>query len=306
MQRLQCEPKRSPSRRVFLLLLGTAEIVALPIPLSHWRSRTSVARAQLPPGTRSRVSVEIRDRYRYIETNAIPNHAVGQFPNPGNPNTIRAQRLTFRVPLHPRPAPQLLSATRPGPFGIAINGVPFEPGAAEFWRGNRDWQYAALSGGIDLGLDENNAHVQPSGLYHYHGVPTGLIASLGGDDRMHLLGYAADGFPIYNHRDRAGRVLRSSYRLKSGTRPGGANTPGGRYDGTFVQDYEYVSGAGDLDECNGREGATPEYPEGTYYYVATPEFPALSRLFRGQPDPSFARQPPEQQPGPPRRQRPRR
>ena len=27
---------------------------------------------------------------------------------------------------------------------------------------------------------------------------------------------------------------------------------------------------GDLDQCNGRFAATPEYPEGTYYYVSTP------------------------------------
>ena len=37
-----------------------------------------------------------------------------------------------------------------------------------------------------------------------------------------------------------------------------------------IDDWNYVGGMGDLDECNGRWGPTPEYPEGTYYYVSTP------------------------------------
>ena len=49
-----------------------------------------------------------------------------------------------------------------------------------------------------MGLDFNNAHVQPTGAYHYHGLPTGLIRHLNIGRRMQLLGYAADGFPVYN------------------------------------------------------------------------------------------------------------
>ena len=33
--------------------------------------------------------------------------------------------------------------------------------------------------------------------------------------------------------------------------------------GTFTSDYQYVANSGDLDECNGRTGVTPEYPAGT-------------------------------------------
>ena len=77
---------------------------------------------------------------------------------------------------------------------------------------------------------------------------------------------------------------RGSYQLRSGSR---ASAPGGTYDGTFEQDYEYVAGLGDLDECNGREGVTPEYPDGTYYYVVTENYPYLPRMLRGTPDASF-------------------
>jgi hypothetical protein len=85
--------------------------------------------------------------------------------------------------------------------------------------------------------------------------------------------------------------MRSSYQVKKGTRPNG---PGGTFDGTFTEDFEYVAGSGDLDECNGRFGVTPEYPAGIYHYCVTAEFPQLSRLWKGTPDQSF------QKKGPPR------
>ena len=43
--------------------------------------------------------------------------------------------------------------------------------------------------------------------------------------------------------------------------------------GAFTQDYEYVEGLGDLDQCNGRFGVTPEFPNGIYYYVVSDDFP---------------------------------
>ncbi|HVJ87245.1 MAG TPA: YHYH protein, partial [Caulifigura sp.] len=148
------------------------------------------------------------------------------------------------------------------------------------------------------------AHVQPTGAYHYHGLPTGLIDRLGGDaDKMLLIGYAADGFPMYTSRahkeasDANSPIveMKSSYRLKAGTRPDG---PGGRYDGTFTRDFEFVAGAGDLDECNGRTGVTPENPEGTYYYALTKDYPFIPRMLKGEPDPSFERKGPPPGGGP--------
>jgi hypothetical protein len=92
------------------------------------------------------------------------------------------------------------------------------------------------------------------------------------------------------------KPLKSSYRVKKGTRPDG---PGGAYDGTFVADYEYAAGSGDLDECNGLSGPTPQYPRGIYHYVLTEQFPFVPRLYRGTPDPSFATHgPPGGGPGP--------
>ncbi|MFN3192555.1 MAG: YHYH protein [Aureliella sp.] len=252
-------------------------------------------------GVASQVSIEVEGDKRIIRSNGIPEHRVGSFPNPGNPNRIRAQRYEYSVPAKPVVAKQPTPLA--GVFGIAINGVPFDPGAAEFYNGQMGsrWQYEPLAGAIALGIDVSHAHVQPNGAYHYHGLPTGLLDEVKLDKRKHspLIGWAADGFPIYavygfadtENTDSSIVALRSSYQLRSGNRPGGRN-PDGKYDGTFVADYEYVEGSGDLDECNGRVAVTPEFPEGTYAYFLTEAWPVVPRNFKGTPSAEFLRRGP--------------
>ena len=64
---------------------------------------------------------------------------------------------------------------------------------------------------------------------------------------------------------------------------------GGKYDGTFVADYEFVKDLGDLDECNGRSCVTPEFPGGTYAYFLTEAWPVIPRNYRGTPSADFQR-----------------
>ncbi len=243
----------------------------------------------------SETTITTNGAMRIISANGIPNHVTGQFPNRGNPNSISSKHYEFHVPLDLKVAAKPTSS-RIAWFGVALNGVPFEPGTAEFWNGNTNWVHEAIGGSSNLGLDQNNAHVQPNGAYHYHSLPTGLIAKLGGDGKqMVLVGWAGDGFPIYTSYGHAIandarsplKKMRSSYRVKQGGRPGNPAGPGGKYNGEFSADFEYVSGAGDLDECNGRFGVTPEFPRGIYHYYITEEFPFVSRLWRGTPDRSF-------------------
>ena len=180
-------------------------------------------------------------------------------------------------------------------MGIAINGVMIEPATAEIYKQAQDWRYEALSGAVPLGIDTNYAHVQPGGLYHYHGLPTELMKSLGVNESKHspLIGWAADGFPIYalfgykNAQNSSGGIQRESsgYRI-SGQRPGG-DLPSGTPDGTFSQDYKYVTGAGTLDECNGKITVTPDFPNGTYAYFITDTFPVVPRCLKGTPSSDF-------------------
>lgn len=272
-------------------------------------------------GSPHHVEIVEKDGYRLITSNGIPDHTPGNFPTRGNPNAISAQDYTFRMPLDPQPADEAGENFRgpgPGPralFGVALNGVPFDPGTAELWSpkgrvrgpaaGNapRDgWRYEAITGNIDLGLDQHNAHVQPTGAYHYHALPVGVYEKLAGKaadqapDQMVHLGYAADGYPIYGiygHEVAADPdspliKLQPSWKIKDGPRPAASDTsPGGDHDGTFVQDWEFVAGLGDLDQHNGRPGVTPEYPGGTYYYVVSADYPFVPRSFYGTPDESF-------------------
>ena len=122
-------------------------------------------------------------------------------------------------------------------------------------------------------------------------APSLLLESLLNSGTRHspLIGFALDGYPIYGpygwDRDGAVRRFRSSYRLRPITRratlPDGAQFSPSQEGppvspefppGTFVEDYEYAPGAGDLDEYNGRFARTPEYPDGTYaYFLSTNE-----------------------------------
>lgn len=240
------------------------------------------------------VEISTNGSTRTITSNGIPDHAVGSFPNAGNPNRISAQSHSFTVPTAPRQG--RARDTGRSLFGVAVNGVPFDPGAAEFWQGNprSGWQYEALGGAVTLGLDANYAHVQPTGAYHYHGLPVGLMQDLGWSSNAAspLIGWAADGFPVYAltvEVDGQVTKMTSSYRLRAGARPGG-DQPSGAYDGAFVQDYVYVTGAGSLDACNGAVVRTAEFPLGTYAYFLTDTFPVIPRCLVGDADASFAKQ----------------
>ncbi|MFT4960768.1 MAG: hypothetical protein ACI92Z_001852 [Paracoccaceae bacterium] len=63
--------------------------------------------------------------------------------------------------------------------------------------------------------------------------------------------------------------------LKSGMRPSGPKDPGGAYDGQYVQDWEYVRGLGNLNDCNGAMLG------GEYVYFVTDAYPFYPRCLYG-------------------------
>jgi hypothetical protein len=304
------------------ITLINVAILLLIIGFAIYKNRSATVRAE---NQKPKVKIYEKDGFRYIESNGIPDHETGAFPNRGNPNRISSQKYKFKVPLAPKISPDGIQFGGPPPedrnqergerrgpppggrggpmlFGVALNGIPFDPGTAEAWNDDRrsGWNNEALTGKINLGVDQNNAHVQPTGAYHYHGIPTGLVKKIIGkndDNKMVLIGYASDGFPVYsqygysdaNDQQSGIKKMKTSYRLKDGTRPDG---PKGQYDGTYLQDFEYVAELGDLDQCNGRTGATPEYPNGIYHYFLTDSFPFIPRCHKGTPDKSFQKGPP--------------
>ena len=241
-----------------------------------------------------------------VEANGIPLHATGSFPNNGNPNAITDQNVSFSFTNSPELA---ASSTEMSVFGVTLDGIKLERDTAESYQNAGVWRYEAVTPALArqltglaefnyLGTDCNNAHVQPNGQYHYHGLMEGTINRLGETngvpDDLILGGYAADGFPFYlrygyvDASDSSSGLIamEGSWEVQSGTRPDG---PAGSYDGTFRNDWEYVDGSGDLDECNGRFGPTPEYPEGIYHYYITDDYPYIPRCVKGTPDSSFRR-----------------
>lgn len=266
---------------------GTLTPAVKPIPWWQFLMPNAEAAAQL--------SIDEAGGYRFIKTDSLPDHQTGQFPGRGNPHSITTHNRSYRVKLEPT---TFKSQTPVGHnlFGVALNGVVFDAATAEYWNNNRNWNIEAVVGGVNLGLDNSNAHVQPDGTYHYHGVPRGLLTKSPYEEKPILLGYAADGFPIYgpygySNPNNAGSKLielKPSWRKKSGTRP--SSGPAGAYTGKYTADWEYAAGTGDLDTCNGRQGVTPEYPDGTYHYVVTHAFPNIGRCWVGFPDNSFKKQ----------------
>ena len=235
---------------------------------------------------------------RVLSSNGVPNHIVGTFPGPGNPNTIGAVTTSATYSLSPNATGGNTAIIT---SGYALNGVKMEPGTAGTCgntggssctqaNGTGPWTMEALGqSAFNFGVDENNAHVQPNGAYHYHGMPERFITKLGkGTSTMTLVGWAPDGFPIYarygynvaNDATSGVKVLRGSYSLK--TTPDANRPDTATYAmGTFTQDYQYVAGSGDLDECNGRTGVTPEFPSGTYHYMVTDTYPFIGRCVKG-------------------------
>lgn len=249
-------------------------------------------------------TAQIQGTNRVIKSNSIPNHKVGLFgrvPGSLNPNSISAQSKTYTISGTPTTSASLTPLlSNKGPaysFGVLLNGIELDPVAAEpfphqgIMSPNVNWEWNLEALNVNLGLDCNNAHVQPSGKYHYHGLPSLYLQNLAvPSNTMTLIGYAADGFPIYfkyaysNASDPKSAVveMKSSYRLKSGNRPGdGVTAPCGAYNGVYSADYEYVKDLGTLDEANGRTGVTPEFPNGTYFYIITESFPVIPRFLRG-------------------------
>lgn len=224
---------------------------------------------------------------RLMTSNGLPDHEPGKFPNAHNPNTIRAQDVSATTTLTPAAAASSSQVKEPG---YLHNGVKLDPATAESYQNAGVWRIEAIQPYLNLGLDDSHAHVQPNGAYHYHGMPVGYMDRLGKGEAMTFVGFATDGFPIYarygheNASDAtsAVRAMKPSYRLKA-TPDSGRPSAGDVPLGVFTQDYEYVAGLGDLDECNGRTGVTPEYPKGTYHYFITDEYPYLQRCVKGTP-----------------------
>lgn len=247
------------------------------------------------------LSIDVVNGLCNFTTNGIPNHDMQDTANFANP--VATQNDIYRVTATPQFTGTNFYTTVTQEQGIYLNGVKIDLFAAAcLGVGNErvgcgpntvppatEWRFDPMFAGSAFQTDSHNAHTQPNGAYHYHGSPNALF-DLTGATESGTVGFAADGFPIYGLYilDQGEvREVQSSYQLKAGNRPvlnlGGTSAQHSEqpYDGTFRQDYEYVAGSGDLDECNGM------FRDGTYGYYVTNGYPYIVGCFKGTPHASF-------------------
>jgi hypothetical protein len=237
---------------------------------------------------------------------------------------MKRQNAIFKISLNPAKNTGTPTNTTGGNIGIFINGValfdyrdgvswnnaqnklcggPIQPPCAGDQVWNRDAIVAERQG-----FDCAKGHPAMTN-YHHHQNPSAFnldltvistICNLYASDALYvinstvhspLIGYAADGFPIYGaygykNADGSGGIIRmkSSFSLRSITTRNtlytstATVTPGPAVSttyplGYFKEDYQYVPTTtltpDYLDIHNGRFCVTPEYPLGTYCYFAT-------------------------------------
>lgn len=238
------------------------------------------------------ITIKVEGDECAITTNNIPNHDFND-SSAAFATDVAEVSGEHRIPLEPAFAATTTAISLTTDNAIMLNGVKLDLLAAACYNvgdekiGCNDmdqpWRFDPMSPMNNFGTDMHNAHTQPTGAYHYHGNPQALFDQ-DPNTESPLIGFAADGFPVFgSYIDDNGtvRAARSSYQLKAGNRPSSADDPGGSYDGTYRDDYEYVAGSGDLDECNGMMW------KGSYGYYVIDEYPWVLACYKGTPDPSF-------------------
>jgi hypothetical protein len=249
------------------------------------------------------VSFSIESGNITFSTNGLPNHDLESGPG----CCASTQTTSYTIPLEPtndtdcEPSITTTGCTMApvrGSIAFAVNGVAIygpEDGPGGDAVASHEGAYEEDRQQIWLGIC--HAHSGPGGEYHYHadgncvhwqeeGSQTwedySVNSSRSISEHSPIVGFAFDGYPIYGFVgwDDNGEVkeMTSSYKLKEGENG---------YNG--IDDYEYVSGLGDLDSCNGQFGVTPDYPNGTYHYHTTWEngdgdigFPYFINCYRGE------------------------
>lgn len=165
----------------------------------------------------------------YIRSTGLGSHVMGPWYFNANHTTLfnsypTNQKVLYRIPRTNEisiPTKKILSG--PGAVGIFVDGVAwYNNWDANIWNGTADtasntngfWNRDAY---VNEGasFDPNNAHQPASGQYHYHANPPALRYLLGdhvdfnsttkiytestntATKHSPILGWAADGFPIY-------------------------------------------------------------------------------------------------------------
>ena len=192
----------------------------------------------------SSVTIYVDGSFVVLKSNGIPNHKSPYFgtsdsryegyngTNPSfaiNPNSIKEQSLTFKIPISPAEASSKTS-TSLGPMGISVNGVPLFN------------QYAGpnqpLAGEINS-FDQYNGHPQQTGQYHYHVEPLYITSTV---SKSALIGFLLDGFPVYGPLENGTTLTSANLDTNHGHTGVTADYPNGIYHYHITADSPYING----------------------------------------------------------------
>jgi hypothetical protein len=184
------------------------------------------------------------------------------------PNALAPQNFTWKIPLKPTKAAAPTNIeNRLGTLGFTVTGIaiygPTEgPMPADEAYGD------PVGNGL---MDYCGGHTGPSADYHYHTIIyTDAVCNF---ETSQLVGFAIDGFPIYNSVICLNAGCTQTTLAKSGY------TKTGDSKSYVWKAYTFSGGTdpGTLDACNGRIEA-----DGTYAYHLTPtQFPYILGCLTG-------------------------
>src|SRR6266567_393276 len=100
----------------FPLILGALTVGYIAYAQMRVRPHDSEERVATWVGTNT-VHVTVTGGERIITANGWPDHRPGDFPRPGNPNSISTQNYNFHLPTHPE------ASAKPTTAGHALFGV---------------------------------------------------------------------------------------------------------------------------------------------------------------------------------------
>ena len=199
------------------------------------------------------------DEHFFVESNGMPDHPMmigitawqQQLPLPQSYTGDNA----WRIPLHPVPAKQPISAKTHffrGAIALAVNGVPI------FNPFNNRREDTNLIGE----LDRWGGHSGRADDYHYHIAPVHLQKTVG---KGNPVAYALDGYPIYGYTEPDGSKVKGLDWLN------GHKDADGRYHYHASRTYPYLNG-GFFGEVVERDGQVDPQPR------AQPLRPSLTPL----------------------------
>ena len=185
------------------------------------------------------VDIEVFDTYCNLSSDNIPNHDFNDSSANFRTNVAEIDRV-FSVKRDPQMAAEISQINGQAWDAVMLNGVVVDVRSAGCYKPsesradadgnteagcsqNDEWMLIPLEYSTKFGADIHNAHVQPDGTYHYHGNPNAMFDDSPSGDGSPVIGFAADGFPIYGSYildEQTGNYLKalSGYTLKKGTR----------------------------------------------------------------------------------------